>query len=198
MKSRKSIKSINFDIKQELLDMFYIKSNTNAYYEIGKFMKDNGFIHRQGSGYVSESPITSKGVLDIIYKMNRALPWTKICIEKIDITEKYIELQDKQYLQERAISVLVFREILENNYKPTENLVDQMLQYHKITDDIADLSDLNYLYVAEENEALKDIILEIKTECESQDIERQVEKYIAQSLDEDIEKDRELDDDLEI
>ena len=122
----KSVKAINFDIKQELLDRYYEKSNSMAYYDINKFLKDRGFEHRQGSGYISKDAMTVNDVLSIIYDMNEELPWTLICID------------------------------------------------------------------------LKDIILEIKTECESQDIERQVEKYIAQSLDEDIEKDRELDDDLEI
>lgn len=195
----KSVKAINFDIKQELLDRYYEKSNSMAYYDINKFLKDRGFEHRQGSGYISKDAMTVNDVLSIIYDMNEELPWTLICIEKIDITEKYTEIQDENYINNRLDSILVFEEILSyGKYKANGNLVRNMLIYKDLTGEVPDLSNLSYLYIAEENEALKDIILEIKTECESQDIERQVEKYIAQSLDEDIEKDIELDEDLEI
>lgn len=195
---RKTIKAINFDIKQDLLDIYYPKSNSNAYYDIKKFMLNNGFEHIQGSGYVSKNKLDVDNIYDILQNLKNEYPWSIVCIEKIEVTEKVTTIQNEKYNEDRLIITEILNKCIANKYASTQELVSNMLLYRDLTGEVPDLSNLSYLYIAEKNEALKDIILEIKTECESQDIEKQVEKYITQSLDEDIEKDTELDEDLEI
>ena len=50
----KTLKALNFDLDTENLKRYYPSSDYHkAYFDIKQFMIQNGFEHRQGSGYVS-------------------------------------------------------------------------------------------------------------------------------------------------
>ena len=50
-----SQKAVNFDLNEEKLKQYYPRKNyRQAWYDINRFFTNNGFIHRQKSGYVSE------------------------------------------------------------------------------------------------------------------------------------------------
>ena len=50
-------KAINFDLSTNTLEELFGKGNTKKpYADIKKFMEENGFEHRQYSGYVSVEP----------------------------------------------------------------------------------------------------------------------------------------------
>ena len=57
--AREMKKAINFDLDTKVLKEIYCKSKNpleylKAYKEIKGFMKENGFSHRQWSGYISK------------------------------------------------------------------------------------------------------------------------------------------------
>jgi len=54
-------KSLNFDLNIKKLKEHYPNSNyTEAYNDIKKFLTNNGFEHRQGSGYISKEEMSSQ------------------------------------------------------------------------------------------------------------------------------------------
>ena len=54
----KAFRAINFDLDTNQM-LFALGSKTAGYDKLKKSFKKVGFIHRQGSGYVSKKPITS-------------------------------------------------------------------------------------------------------------------------------------------
>lgn len=79
-------RAINFDLSEELLKLHYPKSIKNAWKEVGRYLKDNGFKHRQYSGYVSKNKLSDGELLTIVYKMWQELPWLEYCATKFDVT----------------------------------------------------------------------------------------------------------------
>lgn len=105
MKEKKSIKAINFDLDTKALKTYYEKSRRNAYNEIGKFLKENGFYHRQWSGYVSLEKMTDMQMAKLNEKMWDKLPWLKDCARKFDVTDvgkrfDLIQMYKKQQVQD--------------------------------------------------------------------------------------------------
>ena len=60
----KSLKAINFDLDSKALQKIYQSDNPfiylKAYKQINKFFTDNGFVHRQWSGYISKGKLRSE------------------------------------------------------------------------------------------------------------------------------------------
>lgn len=80
-------KALNFDLDTKILKQVYSEvSYTNAYYEIRNFLSKHGFVHRQGSGYVSIKPLTNTKILSITKEMNEELPWLAYCVKEFDVT----------------------------------------------------------------------------------------------------------------
>lgn len=80
-------KALNFDLDTTMLKQVYNKNSyTNAYYEIRSFLEKNGFEHRQGSGYVSQKPMTTNRVSIIVRKMNQEFTWLADCVREFDVT----------------------------------------------------------------------------------------------------------------
>lgn len=173
----KTIKAINFDLKQHLLDRYYDKSNTTAYYEIEKFMKANGFEHRQGSGYLSQNQIDMDTVYNILDNLKDTLPWTRVCIEKIDVTDKLVEIQNDEFMEDRIRATMVFDEIKHSGYRISPELVNPMLAYHASKNEIPDLSNLEELLHDEPNIQLKEFLTSMIGECESQKHEKMQSRY---------------------
>ena len=90
----KAQRAINLDINQDLLKKNYpYKSKIHgpttykqAYQEIGAFMAQKGFKHRQYSGYLSRDAITMAKVRIVLKELGRTKPWLKECITNIDVT----------------------------------------------------------------------------------------------------------------
>lgn len=84
-------KAINFDLDTNALKEYYCKETgkdyTQAYFDIRKLMKQNGFIHRQGSGYISSDQQSIHQIAYLIVKMQKQLPWTKYCVKVMDVTD---------------------------------------------------------------------------------------------------------------
>ena len=93
-------KAINFDLDtKELLKHF--KNTHQAYSSIKIFMEENGFEHRQYSGYISSEPMSTHYITDITEKLNKKFKWLKDCIQKYDVTE-IGETYDLKYIFDDA------------------------------------------------------------------------------------------------
>ncbi len=93
-------KAINFDLDtRELLK--YFKNTHQAYSSIKKFMEENGFEHRQYSGYISSKPMSTHYLTDITEKLNKKFKWLKDCVQKYDVTE-IGETYDLKYIFDDA------------------------------------------------------------------------------------------------
>ena len=74
---RKYYKAINFDLDTNKLKKYYPRYQ-QAYSDLLRFFKVNGFLHRQGSGYVSKEKMSSADIVDLIGAFQ--------CVKKIDVT----------------------------------------------------------------------------------------------------------------
>jgi virulence-associated protein VapD len=81
-------KAINFDLSVKQLKMNYSSTNPNkAYTEIRRELEKVGFMHRQGSGYVSTTPVTNNTVRRTLKNLGKTLVWLGDCVKKLDVTE---------------------------------------------------------------------------------------------------------------
>lgn len=78
-------KAINFDLDTNKLKNYYERYQ-QAYADLLSFFKQNGFSHRQGSGYVSNEILMSADIIDLIGKLKSTFSWSETCIKKIDVT----------------------------------------------------------------------------------------------------------------
>ncbi len=82
---RKYYKSLNFDFDTAKLEQF-AGSKTKPYYELRRTMKELGFEHRQGSGYVSKEKINFTNILDIVKNLYERHEWFPNCVKRFDVT----------------------------------------------------------------------------------------------------------------
>lgn len=82
---RKYYKAINFDLDTNKLKEYYPRYQ-QAYRELLKFFMENGFLHRQGSGYVSKEKMSSADIVDLIGAFQKKFEWSGTCVKKIDVT----------------------------------------------------------------------------------------------------------------
>lgn len=98
-------KAINFDLNTDSLKKTFKSNNPfvylKAYKEIGIFLKNNNFEHRQWSGYVSKQPLTPVQVTAIVKGLNKTFPWLKSCVRKFDVTN-IGEQHDLMYIFENS------------------------------------------------------------------------------------------------
>ncbi len=87
-------KQITFDLSELELKKHYPghgMENRPGFYkkvwkDIGRFMKRNGFLHRQYSVYISEKALTETDINTLIRGMVENLPWLHKCVIVIDVT----------------------------------------------------------------------------------------------------------------
>lgn len=79
-------KAINFDIDTKKYEEYTGEKAPTAYAEVKKFLKKNGFEHRQGSGYVSKNSLDDLRITAIITNMTLTLKWLRFCVKEIDVT----------------------------------------------------------------------------------------------------------------
>lgn len=87
----KSLKAINFDLDSKALQKIYQSDNPfiylKAYKQINKFFTDNGFVHRQWSGYISKGKLFDYEIINLIDDMNTTFPWLRKCVKKFYVTD---------------------------------------------------------------------------------------------------------------
>lgn len=106
--------------------MKHFYSNTspnNAYAEIEKYMLDNGFEHRQSSGYVSLKAMRLNEITDFVKQMSREFPWLHKWYKKFDVANIGVVHNLDIYLDEPYYEIDVDLEI------SSENVVDQNEDY---------------------------------------------------------------------
>ena len=87
-------KQITFDLSQKALAEHYPRPKhtvnpryyKKAYSDISRFMKKNGFEHRQFSVYTSIERLTAAKVSALIKKMAMEMPWLAHSVNQIDVT----------------------------------------------------------------------------------------------------------------
>lgn len=86
MSTKRYIRTINFDLDTKALKQYYPgKSYRKAYKDIKAYMQQNGFEHRQWSGYKSKAPLSDMEVVDLISRMARSFDWLNKCVNRIDV-----------------------------------------------------------------------------------------------------------------
>lgn len=84
----KSRKAINFDLDTANLKKYYPQKNyRQAYRDIKDFMVNNGFKHRQWSGYISIHKINDYDVKKITQNLTKKFVWLKKCVNRFDVTD---------------------------------------------------------------------------------------------------------------
>ena len=79
--------AINFDLTIEQLKLYYSASNPKgAYAKISRYMKKNGFSHRQWSGYISDNTMSKSELIDFTMKLHQTFPWLIQCEDSMDAT----------------------------------------------------------------------------------------------------------------
>jgi cell filamentation protein len=79
-------KAINFDLDTHRLEENYGDNWRNAYTDIRRFMEENHFEHRQGSGYVSSEDCSKEEIHTLLYELTDSFSWFEPCIQRIDVT----------------------------------------------------------------------------------------------------------------
>lgn len=87
MNVSKSRKALNFDLDNHLLKKHYPSKNYKmGWRDIQVYLKKNGFLHRQYSGYVSNDYMEMNEVIQIITEMSLSFIWLKKCVKEFDVT----------------------------------------------------------------------------------------------------------------
>lgn len=89
----KSLKAINFDLDSKALQKIYQSDNPfiylKAYKQINKFFTDNGFVHRQWSGYISKGKLFD---YDFKSLKNQSCSLNRLKLKKTELKEKLLFL----------------------------------------------------------------------------------------------------------
>lgn len=81
-------KQLSFDLDTNILkQIFGDNSYTIAYKDVRNFMKNNNFVHIEGSVYVSELSMTNVDVLLLLGKMKKELPYITKCVKEMHQTD---------------------------------------------------------------------------------------------------------------
>ncbi len=81
-----SRKAINFDLYTDELKKHF-DDTRKPYGLIKDFMLENGFEHRQYSGYASKEPMEDEYIFLLIRKISKKITWLASCIKEFDITD---------------------------------------------------------------------------------------------------------------
>ncbi len=94
-----SRKVFYFDLSVKKLKMYFSSTNPNyAYKLIEMYMLDNGFSHRQFSGYMSQKEMSIEEGISFCKTLGENFPWLKMCVEKFDMTTVPVVYDMNPYL----------------------------------------------------------------------------------------------------
>ena len=86
-REEKWIRALNFDLEKDKLKAYYPKKDyRQAYRDIKKFLKKNGFVHRQWSGYRSIKKLSDRDIGALVGKMKNEFTWLPMCARRFDVT----------------------------------------------------------------------------------------------------------------
>lgn len=80
-------KQIIFDIDTKIAEQILGKSYNAIYDKIERFMKQNGFVHIEGSSYMSKNSMCNADVMFLLYGLKRKYPYLEKCIRDIRQTD---------------------------------------------------------------------------------------------------------------
>ena len=99
MNTLETKKALNFDLSDVQLRKYYPSKNyKKAWSDIKSYLLDNGFNHRQYSGYVSNERISMIYVTQLIGDMSSSFKWLKYCVKEFDVTIVGDEYSLKNYI----------------------------------------------------------------------------------------------------
>ena len=81
-----SRKAINFDLSTNELKKHF-NNTAEAYSQIKDFMLENGFTHRQYSGYASKEVIDEDDIVVLIKSLADKFTWLSTCVQNFDVTD---------------------------------------------------------------------------------------------------------------
>lgn len=79
-------KAIHFDLSTKSLEK-YFKDTREPYSLIKEFMLENGFEHRQYSGYASIEPMDEYDISNLTRKLSKNFTWLSSCVQKFYVTD---------------------------------------------------------------------------------------------------------------
>ncbi|EDP5093255.1 TPA: vapd [Campylobacter jejuni] len=120
-------KAINFDLSIKSLEK-YFKDTREPYSLIKKFMLENGFEHRQYSGYTSKEPINERRVIRIVNKLTKKFTWLGECVKEFDITEI-----GEQYSLKETIQDLCAKELNAQQTKQAKDFHQKLKEFTEKT-----------------------------------------------------------------
>ena len=82
-KNSKTRKQLAFDLDTKVCEAILGSNYHIIYREIRDFMISNGFIHIQGSVYVSQNELSVVEVLNLLYDLRERIPYIEKCIRDI-------------------------------------------------------------------------------------------------------------------
>ena len=85
-KVERHIKCVNFDLSTEKLLEYFPQGTAKAYSAIKRFFLNNGFEHRQYSGYISKKPLSDYQTRLITRKLAKQCAWLDECMKEFDIS----------------------------------------------------------------------------------------------------------------
>lgn len=111
---RKYQKSIEFDLDTNGLREYYA-NYTQAYDDIGRFMRRHGFEHRQGSVYNSMQKILETDIIDLVEDLKNTFPWAETCIKALDVTNISRQHSLLDYLHGTELDLSLDRDYTNDN-----------------------------------------------------------------------------------
>ena len=129
-------KAINFDLSTEKLKR-YFEDTRKPYGLIKDFMLENGFEHRQYSGYTSKEPINERRVIRIVNKLTKKFTWLGECVKEFDITEI-----GEQYSLKETIQDLCAKELNAQQTKQAKDFHQKLKEFTEKTPKNQKLKDL--------------------------------------------------------
>ncbi|MBO5174601.1 MAG: hypothetical protein J6B84_05625 [Eubacterium sp.] len=82
-KGTKYRKQIMFDLDTKVCEQILGKGYRKIYDDIGNFLNDNGFLHPQGSGYISTEKLSNSEIFLLTQKLIKKYPYLTKCIRDI-------------------------------------------------------------------------------------------------------------------
>lgn len=97
-------KAINFDLSTNELKKHF-RNTTEAYNQIKDFMLQNGFEHRQYSGYASKEVMEDDDITLLVLNITNKLTWLYSCTQRFDVTDigEQHDLKDILAYKQKAI-----------------------------------------------------------------------------------------------
>lgn len=97
-------KAINFDLSTNELKKHF-KNTAEAYNQIKDFMLQNGFEHRQYSGYASKEVMEDDDITLLVLNITNKFSWLYPCTQKFDVTDigEQHDLKDILAYKQKAI-----------------------------------------------------------------------------------------------